>query len=122
VGAFHYEALLREGKPYRRCQEKNHGHRAVCNWEIYMLAGFGKLNLDEVGTNLSRSILYVGHPDSEEDYRPATIEGQENLRVLRRYLPNAYIRAKATFTRDVDAFGEMSKDSMNGVFVFYRFE
>lgn len=62
-----------------------------------MLAGFGKLNVDEVGTKLKRiksatwDLLLLS-----KIIDPRTIVDQENLGLLRRYLPNAYIRSKAT--------------------------
>jgi len=63
VGAFHYEALLRERDLVDDAKNIITGTVPYTTWETQMLADFGKVNATEL---------------------------------VRRYLPNAYIRSKAT--------------------------
>src|SRR5215216_2149418 len=122
VGAFHYEALLREENLIDDAKKTINGIVPYATWEIYMLAGFGRLNLDEVGTKLKQI------KSATWDYfmlskiiDPRTIEDQENLRILRRYLPNAYIRAKATLlgtlalSRNVKEYDEWRVSVLSGM-------
>lgn len=122
VGAFYYEALLREENLIDDSKYTINGTVPYTTWEVYMLAAFGNLNVDEVATKLKRiksatwDLLLLS-----KIIDPRTIDDPENLSLLRRYLPNAYIRSKATLlgtltlSRNVSQFDAWRSSVLSGL-------
>ena len=111
LGTFFYEALLRENK---LINDRNTigGVVPYPTWEIYMLAGLSKLNVDEVAAKIKGiksatwDLLLLS-----KIIDPRSIDNEDNIKLVRPYLPNAYIRSKATLlgtlvlSRGISAFG-----------------
>lgn len=97
LGAFFYEALLRENNLIDDSKQTIDGVVAYPTWEIYMLAGLSKLNVDEVATKLKGiksatwDLLLLS-----KIIDPRSIDNEDNIKLVRGYLPNAFIRSKAT--------------------------
>ncbi len=97
LGAFFYEALLRENNLINDRNNTIDGVVSYPIWEIYVLAGLSKLNVDEVATKIKGvksatwDLLLVS-----KIIDPRSIDNEDNIKLVRRYLPNAFIRSKAT--------------------------
>lgn len=92
VGTFFYEALLRQNHLINDMNTIGGGVPCPA-WEIYMLLGVSKLNVDDVATKIKgiksftwELLLLTKIMD------PRSIENEDNVNLVRRYLPNAYIR------------------------------
>ena len=111
LGTFFYEALLRENNLINDRKNTIGGVVPYPAWEIYMLAGLSKLNVDEVAAKIKGiksatwDLLLLS-----KIIDPRSIDNEDNIRLVRRYLPNAYIRSKATLlgtlvlSRGISAF------------------
>jgi hypothetical protein len=122
LGAFHYEALLREKNLINDEKGKIKGVAPYATWEVFMLADLSNLNVGELNGKLKgvkspswESLL------SAKIIDPKSIENQTSLNIRRRYLPNAYIRSKATvigalaFSKGVQEFDAWSSSVLSGL-------
>ena len=97
LGVFFYEALLREANLINDTKNTADGVVAYATWEIYILAGLSKLNVDEIASKIKGiksatwDLLLLS-----KIIDPRNIDNEDNIRLVRRYLPNAFIRSKAT--------------------------
>jgi hypothetical protein len=97
LGTFFYEALLRENNLINDRKNTIGGVVPYTAWGNYMLAGLSKLNVDEVAAKIKGiksatwDLLLLS-----KVIDPRSIDNEDNINVVRRYLPNAYIRSKAT--------------------------
>lgn len=122
LGAFYYETLLRREDLIDDSRAVINGTAPYPVWEIYMLAGLGNLDIGDVDAKLrdikspTWDLLLIS-----KIIHPKSIDNHDQLNIYRRYLPNAYIRSKAsllgalTLSKNITEFDAWRSSVLSGL-------
>jgi len=122
VGAFYYEALLRRDNLINDRKSTISGTVPYAIWEIYMLCSLSNLDVRGLDTKLREikfptwDLLLLS-----KVIPPNSLDNHDQLITYRRYLPNAYVRSKAsllgalTISRNITNFAEWRLSVLSGL-------